>query len=286
MVKRKRTDPTDPPLDRPLKVEEIAPAKGWTFTWHFDDEEPYDWDTVNNNLVSNKKLEGGIVGEEICPTTKKKHFQGYVSFAQKGRPFTLGLPKKVHWEKAGGKPEHNHAYCSKEGKYKAWGTLKKFEPYRFELEGPLYPWQQEVLEILKKDPDPRCIYWIWESTGRTGKTDFGKHLHSCYPELGVFPCGGKAADMKNMVVEMLQTGGNFPRSVIVDLPRGYDHTHLSYAGLEEIKNMFFYSGKFHGGVVNGPKPHMVIFSNEEPLMHMLSADRWRVAEIKDRQLVW
>lgn len=287
-------DPSDPNfveqevLDlRPKKkAKEISPAKNWTFTWHFDED--YD-DNAIDELIKSEKTLGGVVGKEVCPTTGRKHFQGYVEFEWKSRPFSLGLPKEVHWEAAKASGARNFKYCGKDKNFRAWGSMKKHVPFKFDLfdeNGSYFPWQLEMIEIIKGEPDPRIIYWIYETEGNTGKSDFGKHLNANYPKLGVIPGGGRAADMKNMIIEILEKNGDFPRCIIIDLPRGFDQTHLSYPGIEELKNMFFYSGKFHGGVVNGPKPHMIIFSNERPNTSKLSLDRWRIGLIENKELVW
>lgn len=57
-----------------------------------------------------------IFGLETCPTTKRQHLQGYVSFNERIR-FTA-LRKKyfptIHWEGAKGTASQNYEYCTKE----------------------------------------------------------------------------------------------------------------------------------------------------------------------------
>ena len=43
--------------------------------------------------------------------------------------------------------------------------------------------------------------------------------------------------------------------------------------------MFFFSGKYEGGMVCGPNPHVLIFANDEPDTHKMSADRWIIKEL-------
>jgi len=56
------------------------------------------------------------VGRETCPDTGRKHYQGYIRFAN---PRALGGMKKLHgtahWEPCKGTEQQNIKYCSKEG---------------------------------------------------------------------------------------------------------------------------------------------------------------------------
>lgn len=111
-----------------------------------------------------------------------------------------------------------------------------------------------------------------------GKSTFAKWLFHNIPNTIV--TGGKANDMKNGVQTYVQNQNVFPKVVIVDIPR-VQHGHFSIAGIEEIKNMFFFSGKYEGGMVSGPPPHVVCFANCEPPWECMSTDRWQVMNLQD-----
>ena len=70
-----------------------------------------------------------------------------------------------------------------------------------------------------------------------------------------------------------------------NIHRKFVRLYLSWCGIEEIKDMFFYSGKYEGGMVCGENPHVIIFANEEPPLEKMSNDRWRVIEIKQSNSV-
>lgn len=256
----------------------IHPAKRWCFTLHF--EEDYD-----NSYIEHLKTcsSGGIVGREICPTTGKKHFQGYVENEKKVRFQHFGLPETTHWENATKPKIANIRYCSKEGTSEIWGTCGEL---KFPLPDPQHPWQEELLTFLETEPDKRSILWLYENAGNVGKTSFCKHVVSCLDHLNPLITGGKAENMQNQIATMVRTKNKFPKVVIVDLPRSFDRKWLSYPGLESIKNMLFYSGKYEGHMVCGPCPHLLIFSNEPPELTQLSLDRWVIGEIKDLQIEW
>ena len=83
----------------------------------------------------------------------------------------------------------------------------------------------------------------------------------------------------------LEKHGKTPELICVNIPRSYDTTYLSYEGLENIKDMLFYSGKYEGGMVVGNSPHLLVFANEAPDLSRLSADRWNIKNIRNKKLV-
>ena len=147
-------------------TSKISPSKKWAFTF-FD----YTDDDITKLInILEPVSDGFIFGEETCPTTNKKHLQGYVEFIKNTIPFSLKLNIGIHWGKKHKKSttDDNITYCSKEGKY--W--YKKFKP-KIPLElitmEMLYDWQLNIIDILKKKPDNRTIHWYWEPNGKSGK---------------------------------------------------------------------------------------------------------------------
>ncbi len=84
-------------------------------------------------------------GLEICPTTKKKHYQGWIQFKNKKR---IGGVKKIlssnqiHLESCRGNEYDNDKYCMKENDFKTWGKFIS-QGYRTDLE--------IVTKIIKND---------------------------------------------------------------------------------------------------------------------------------------
>lgn len=252
----------------------------WCFSWF---NYPENW----HELFEAKQgyLKGWVGGHEICPKTGRPHIQGAIEFVKKNRPDVLNLDNKIHWEVARAGKTRNYEYTTKDGCWKGWGTFLRCKPYRLELP-ELRPWQNEVLKILRTEPDNRSIYWLWCEEGGSGKTTFIKHFLSCYPELRGIVSGGKAADVQNQVVEMLENQGFLPRTILYNIPRSFRQEYLCWHAIESLKDMCFYSGKYKGGMINGECPHVVIFANSEPDKGALSEDRWKVAKIVDHALVW
>ena len=241
-------------------------AKNWVFTW-FDF--PDTWEYV---LEKHHLIDKAIVGKEVCPTTGKEHLQGWIAFKKKNRPAALKLPTCIHWEGARGSFEDNLAYCTKEGVCYFKNVDK---PYTLDI--VLRPWQDSLFKILKEPPHERLIYWVYETIGGVGKTLFQKYAFLNLRDAVVL--SGKGTDIKHGIITYQEKNHALPKVVLVDIPRSTDAQFVSYTGLEEVKNMFFYSGKYEGGMVCGASPHLMIFANVAPDPDKFSHDRWRVYQI-------
>ena len=66
--------------------------------------------------------------------------------------------------------------------------------------------------------------------------------------------------------------------IIIDIPRSKSE-FVSYSGIEEIKDMFFFCGKYESSMVCGENPHVIVFSNTEPDYDKLSSDRWSIVNV-------
>jgi hypothetical protein len=277
-------DPSDPPEEggssKKTQASKIAPAVGWCFTWFGF---PPNW----KECLEQKQgyLRGWCGGVETCPNTGREHIQGYLEFSKKNRPTVLDLPS-LHFEKARAGKERNVEYTRKDGIWAFWGTCCIPTKYREEL-AELYPWELEMLTLVEPAPDKRSIYWVWDEAGNVGKTTWLKHLISCRPELRCIVSGGKAADVQMQVVDYVENNqGQYPRLIVYNLPRSFKTEYLCWHALESLKDMCFFSGKFKGGMICGPCPHLFVFANEPPDYMKMSMDRWKVAKIVDKSLVW
>ncbi len=96
----------------------MARARGWCFTCHM---------CSNENLTKLRELKSSylIVGDEVAPTTHKKHWQGYAywSNARRFEGVKKLLPDGCHIEPARGTAEQNRVYCTKESVLLEIGVL-------------------------------------------------------------------------------------------------------------------------------------------------------------------
>lgn len=219
----------------------------------------------------------GIFGKENGEKGTR-HLQGYLEFKKKDRPINkkYGWSNKIHWEKAKGDKQDNITYCEKEG-----GEIFIHPvPYQVKIEN-WYDWELEIIKTLKKAPDDRTIYWVWEESGCAGKTVFQKWLFKNLKKRTT-TLSGKGSDMKNGIIQYEQKNGNLPEVILINIPR-CKKNFVDFAGIEEIKDMWFFSGKYEGGMVCGPNPHVVVFANEPPNEELLSKDRWEILYIGNNE---
>lgn len=249
------------------KKKQISPAKRWCFTLNNYTELDISSIVPQIKTLCNIAIVAKEVGQSGTP-----HLQGYLEFKTKCRPKSR-FTNRIHWEKCKGNREENITYCRKDNNILLMLGIDK--PYTIELD--LYEWQKQIVKVLDGPINDRYLYWYWEETGCAGKTTFCKWIYTHYDDVVVL--SGKAADMKHGIVQFKETTGRLPKIILIDMPRSTNLDFLSYQGIEEVKDMFFFSGKYEGGMICGAPPHLIIFSNEEPNYSKCSADRWMVTEL-------
>jgi hypothetical protein len=259
-------------------------SKQYFLTYHLNDIEHFEqvFKSIELNLIP--LCRKYIFGEEYGKSGKTRHIQGAFILYDKQRAkwidkhvFEHGstLRKLKNWKQA-------LIYCMKECNKVLCSEVVK-PPKVFLSKDKLNAWEQKIDFICSSEAEPsdRDIYWFWSRKGRVGKTCFCKYLHNTYD---VCIIGGKAADNKNCIATYINNSEDkrAPRVVVANIPRSLDmDIHLSYEGMEVIKDMFFYSGKYEGAQVNDNSPHMFIFANEPPMKSKMSLDRWLIYEILD-----
>lgn len=255
-------------------TKQISAAVNWCFTFPNYDEQDLlimrsYLDNYNKSSSSNKRDIMYIIGREICPTTGTPHLQGYIKFNTKIRPKSITeFSNKIHWEKCKGTENENIDYCSKDGNFITNYPFVK-RPLKLIPLDQLFPWQLELLEIIKKPPDDRKIYWYWCEKGRSGKTSFCKLLAAKYAGVVI---GGKHGDA---LYAAAQIESNL---YIMDLERSSE-VHVSYSAIESIKNGLFFSHKYKSEMINRNVCHFIVFANFPPEESKLSADRWVIKEL-------
>lgn len=251
-------------------TKQISPSKHWCFTLN-----NYTKSNIDTFLNISSSIVPRYVFQEETGENGTKHLQGYLCFQTKRRPHSVISNKRIHWENTKN-IQAAIAYCQKEDTRTGEIYRRGIDP-PYELELPeIYEWEQEIIDILKNEPDNRSIYWFHEPNGCAGKTTFSKWLFIHYERCIVL--SGKSADMKNGIIKYKETNHNLPKIILINIPRS-QLDFVSYTGLEEIKDMFFYSGKYEGGMVCGPSPHVFIFANEPPDYTKMSLDRFKVYKI-------
>lgn len=222
--------------------------------------------------ITNKYL----YGYEICPTTKTPHLQGF--FALKKAARITELKKLIvgnpHLEPCYAAEINNINYCSKDGNVVSYGFPKPIN-----IITDLRPWQLQIESWLLQEPDPRKLYWIYETEGNVGKSVFTKYLVVKHKAL--FCDGGKKSDIINLVFNNDMDACNI---IVWDIPR-CNLGNVSYSAIESIKNGLVCNTKYETGTKVFNPPHVIVFANSEPsILENLSMDRWQIFTIKDNAL--
>lgn len=247
----------------------ISPAKHWCFTFN-----NYDLCIVEEMVLKFQEITDAFCMQEERGKEGTPHIQGIISLKKKARPLELGFDKSIHWEVAR-KVKESYEYCCKEDTRngKIW-TYNWNIPRPIKIITELYGWQKEIEDIvINKMPDDRTVYWRWEPVGGVGKSAFCKYMHVKYKALVIR--GGGCKDISNMI---LNTDMEQCRCVIIDIPRA-NGNNVSFKAIECIKDGFITNTKYECGIKAFNSPHLIIFSNFEPVTTELSIDRWDIKRI-------
>lgn len=250
-------------------------VKQYCFTYN-----NYTTENVNKLRNTLNTLGKWIFGYEVgeCGTP---HLQGYINLKSKKTWQSLVNHidiRQVSIKTCKGNQQQNVAYCTKDGKYESNFVP---QPYIEEIE-KFYEWEIEINNILSTKPDKRTLYYYFEPEGCTGKTTYQKYVFTHFKKCVTL--SGKGSDMKNGIVNYLEKNNELPEIILINIPR-VSNEFVSWCGIEEVKDMFFFSGKYEGGMICGPCPHVMLFANEPPPLKKVSADRWKVFELVDNVAV-
>lgn len=238
-------------------------AKHWVFTWF-----KYPDDALVTMVTWFQGMEWRA-GKEVCPSTGTPHLQGMVWSKTRFRPFEKPWDKKIHWEIARGDKEANLKYVMKDGD--SHGNIDLPE----EIDCPsMYGWQTVVINsIVDRPVDKRAIWFFWSTNGALGKSSLVRWLAINREALVV---SGKGADIKYMCT----TRKKPPKLIVFDVPReAFDY--ISWTAVEEVKNGVFCSPKYESTMMIMNHPTVLLLANFHPPEGVLSADRWRIANVEE-----
>lgn len=239
--------------------------------WFFTFNNYTDNDIVIIETVFKVICKKYVFQQEIGKKCGTPHLQGNIWLKKKMRPSEFKLDKRIHWEAT-----RNEAaaldYCKKSDTSVdgcdpyMWGWPKAIKCIE-----KLYKWQENIVEIVKNEPDDRKVYWFWEEEGGIGKSQFVKYMVINHKVL--FCNGGKRNDIINLVFNNDMDKCN---CIMWDIPRCAEGS-VSYAAIEEIKNGLVCNTKYETGTKVFNSPHVICFANFPPRnKKALSADRWDI----------
>lgn len=241
----------------------------------------------NQLLLLCKEAKAYVVGDEIAPTTGTRHLQCYVRFdnARYRTAIKKFLKKDCFIAIANGTDLQNFNYCKKENLLE---TNIKFKlPPRvipsLQYE-ELYDWQKSIFDFIQIPlTKSGQIIWIYESEGRVGKTELAKFLMDKYDFKVVY--GGKCRDIINLVsnnkkyfIEEQITG------LIYNLSRSDDMEKISYKSMEQVSDGIISNSKYESCCFKIPPAHIIVFSNQPPILNQMTLSRWDVYTIENLKL--
>lgn len=247
-----------------------SPAKKWLLTIKETD--------IKQNELINMFQNIGVYYKfqlEQGETTNYMHYQCYIELKEKKRlTYFKSILPTAHCEKVRN-VDAAIKYCGKEetrqGTTQEW-RQPKYPNIKVISEDKFYNWQVELLNKLREEPDDRSIYWYWSEKGKTGKSQFSKYLVVKHDALMI---GSKAND----IFYAITTKEPKPKILIMDIPRCISPEKIAYEAIENVKGGVFFSGKYESQQTVMNSPHILIFSNYEPMLDFMSIDRWIVKRI-------
>lgn len=138
-------------------------------------------------------------------------------------------------------------------------------------DGELRPWQELLRQRLGQAPDDRTVEFYVDIDGGSGKSWFCGYVYSRLDRVQLLG-PAKRDDVAHMVDVR-------SRIFLVNVPRG-SMEYLNYGILEMLKDRMVISPKYESQMkILTQVPHVIVFCNEFPDMHKMSADRYVIHEL-------
>ena len=221
--------------------------------------------------------------------TGREHYQCYLHTKSKQRPAELASALRGLLEYEGslhcspasnnGKQQLKH-YCMKEDtKVDGPWMDRPAPPPEYDgsdvqcIEDDPWPWQQFIMDELKKPPVSRTINCVVDPKGCMGKSTLQKYLD--WKGLSIQIPIGTAAQLKTYVCNR----GPGPNCYMINFNRcmGKENTYRDVLTVvEDIKVGWVIPTMYGGGnSLRINVPHVWIFCNEAPPRKLLSTDMWK-----------
>lgn len=248
-----------------------------------------------------------VYGTELCPSTGRVHYQGYVEFLNQA-----GLAKvkamlgtdSVHVEKRKGSAKEASDYCKKDGQFKEFGAISN-PGERTDLKtlvDEIHTGKKTLGQILLEAPDMYHLYGRTLEKVPVKPASFELKLRDwqqkvvdiCNAEpddrtvyMVVDPHGGAgkstlvkhlfcnygAAVLGGRAMDMYYayTG---QKVICIDIPRSTDVEAIQYGAIEKLKDGLLFSSKYASQTKYYPgNRHVFVFSNVLPAKGVWSEDR-------------
>lgn len=260
------------------------------------------WDLTLSNKLKDEDISKGFTKiakkwtfqEEKGEKEGNLHFQCRISLKEKIRKNGLMklLKDSFGWDKihpdqvsvTSNENRDNMFYVMKENTRERgpWSDTDEiiYVPRQIREIKKLRDWQQTVIDDLAVW-NTRTINVVIDTRGNNGKSILCSWVR-CYKLGRILPALNDAKDLMRATYDMPTA-----TAYLIDLPRALNKNKLSemYSAIEQIKSGYCYDDRYNFREKIFDCPNIWVFTNHCPDTELLSADRWKLWEIKDGVLV-
>lgn len=139
-------------------------------------------------------------------------------------------------------------------------------------EQPRFGWQSRLVGRIESEPNRRSIDFVVDPAGNSGKSWICRYALSKWPDKVQVLRIGKRDDLAYSIDET--------KSIFLfDVPRE-QMQFLQYSVMESLKDQMIYSPKYESSFkILRHVPYVAVFSNEQPDMNKLTADRYHIINV-------
>ena len=243
-------------------------CKKWVFQLEKSDSEYMHWQG-RVSLIKKKRLSeitGQMKNEAMpfhwSPTSSTVHAGQNFNYVMKADTRVDGPWKESDWE---------------EPPQMTWQLQHFMDTHR---DSP-YPYQTKLKDYLEDEREMRIIWVVICHEGHTGKSLFAEYLE--YQKLAYeMPPFSLCEDMMQCAMSIKEQ-----KAYLIDMPRAMKKDKLAqfYAGIECLKDGKCYDKRYAFKKRRMNRPKIIVFTNHCPDLKLLSADRWKLWQIQDHDLL-
>lgn len=140
-----------------------------------------------------------------------------------------------------------------------------------------------IEEVTTQQPDQRRVIYIWDQLGHTGKSAIADHL--CFKHDA---CLVNWMEQKDLLEVMREAAERRCKIYIFDLERtkpAHVNEAAIYNVIEQLKCGRLCVPKYNSKTFWFPKPHVVVFSNQQPSFQYLTQDRFFVLQTTKEDVI-
>lgn len=153
------------------------------------------------------------------------------------------------------------------------------EQMKLFLSWDLLPWQKSLIEETKEF-NLRKIDLVYDKTGNAGKSLFSEFME--------YKGNSEEVPAYRLMDDIFAWVATRPikKIYIMDMPRGMKKDRLGdlYSGIEVIKNGVAFDKRYTAKKIRFSRPRIIVFTNELPILNLMSADRWNIWTIDNNEL--